>query len=398
MHRSRQMYTIRQQSFTNTDKDTDPDADTKNWLNVESNGLVNIDTVHNGIPNKAGYVITTENGGTHKLDSNTVTVEPQTTEVEVSKEWLIDGETAQWPEGATVEVKLTQTKDGQTTEVAGKTDRLASNMQTVTFKALPKLEGVTYGGDYEIGDVEEVSAGVFKITNTVSPQTPEIEKYVNEDVHADIVEFDKEFTYDIMAYVTMDADVIEITDELVGALEFADAAGTATTDAASSVSKVVVKDTNDHTAGSSVHTVGSSITATPVIDGQKLTVTIDNTDNSQSLRGKWVQVTFNARIRDEYRTLADLMAADWDTVSDNGLVKSNIASHEGITNDASYRIQVGNDWKYNDDSNTVTVKPEETELQVDKSWKDENGNVLTEWPAGAVATLQQLSFLQTARL
>ena len=55
---------------------------------------------------------------------------------------------------------------------------------------------------------------------TVKPEQPEIEKYVNQAVHKDI-DLSEIFTYDIIAFVTRDADKVVITDKLDSQLEFA---------------------------------------------------------------------------------------------------------------------------------------------------------------------------------
>ena len=363
-----------------------------NWKDIADNGLVDIETKHDGIPNKAGYVITTDNGGTHELDSNTVTVEPETTEVKVSKEWLLDEEVVNWPAGATVEVKLTQTKDGQTTEVAGKTDRLASNKPTVTFTDLPKLEGVTYGvaegtvkngGDYKIGDVEEVETGVFKITNKATIHTPHLEKYINEDVDAHLVEFDRVFRYDILGFVTDDAERIVITDELVPSLEFADGtvsselAAVKTSDSAKAVTAVVKKAVNNHAAYGTVSEEGEEVGYEATIEDNVLTVTVDNAE-AQDIRGQWVQVTFYAKYTDDAVKAAKV--ADSKEITDNGSVISGIRKHDGTANTASYEIFVGNESKYSAESNTVTHDAETTTVEAEKQWK--NADESSTWPEG----------------
>ena len=69
-------------------------------------------------------------------------------------------------------------------------------------------------------------------------------------------EFDKAITYDIMAYVTHDADKVVITDTLVDALEFSKVGkgekGIASVNPAEVVARVAVKEKNDHTANSTV--------------------------------------------------------------------------------------------------------------------------------------------------
>ena len=157
--------------------------------------------------------------------SNTVTVKPETVELKATKAWKnADGsDMAEWPEGAKVTFALMKGK----TEVETKT---LSEAGTVTFTAQPKLSSVTYkvveksvtGIDALQDGDPTIEGNTWTFTNKVKPGQPEIEKYINKDVDAHLEEFDKAFTYDILAFVPEDADAIEITDMLVNALEFAE--------------------------------------------------------------------------------------------------------------------------------------------------------------------------------
>ena len=187
------------------------------------------------------------------------------------------------------------------------------------------------------------------MTNDNWPMT---EKYVNKDVHSDIVNFDQAFTYDIMAYVPVSATEFTISDELVAGLEFADKDGNRSADPWEVVQAVVVKYSNNHEVGEDGTVESGAVVKTPSgtpidfirwekgwpdgegypaswvtawpnqgygpqmsIEGNKLTIKIDELgkDNGgnhpfdlQQARGRWVQVTFNARIKDEYRSLEAL--------------------------------------------------------------------------------------------
>lgn len=235
---------------------------------------------------------------------------------------------------------------------------------------------------------------------------PTVEKYVNKDVHQNIVEFDKEFTYDVMAYVPLNASKVTITDTLVKGLEFADADGKATTDVSKAVVSVVVKNTNNHKTGSegtvsqdsstvlNLNVAGSAQTNPATISDATLSVTIDREQALSAARGKWIQVTFNARIKDEHRSLAALKAlADgdlqsWQSVASdkNAPVISDVA-HEGMANKATYTVYTPSNTGGSDyETNTVTVSPEEIQLKATKVWQDRNGSELSEWLNGATVT------------
>ena len=113
--------------------------------------------------------------------------------------------------------------------------------------------------------------------------------YVNEDVDAHLVEFDRVFKYDILAYVSKDATEATITDKLVDALEFAD--GTADPDkaavASEEVSKVVTaiqaKDSNNQLAASSATDETPATVTTDGIDVSNL-ATVSIADNTLTVK------------------------------------------------------------------------------------------------------------------
>ena len=74
-------------------------AEGANWaqLKADENGNVQIEKAHDGVPNKASFSVTTENGGKFTKDTNTVTIEPQTTKVTAEKQWKNADGTTTWP-------------------------------------------------------------------------------------------------------------------------------------------------------------------------------------------------------------------------------------------------------------------------------------------------------------
>ncbi|MBQ9068223.1 MAG: Cna B-type domain-containing protein, partial [Eggerthellaceae bacterium] len=351
-------------------------------------------TPHDGTTNEASYKITTKNGYEYDKTTNTVTVMPDTTWVEVGKEWMVRDKPADsWPEGAEVVVALT--RNGEVVE--GKTVTLTADSPTGAFMDLPRLIGVTYGVQevscsdphYVLGKAQETEegSGIFVITNTFAPDQPEVEKYVNNDVHADLVEFDRVFKYDILAYVTEDAKTMAIRDQLVPSLEFADGtlgagvAAVASDDPAKVVTAVVVKDANDHKVGGTVAQPGTDVSASAAvaIKDNTLDVVFDDA-KAAGIQGKWVQVTFWAKYTDAIIKAAEI--GDVKKVVDNGAVLDGAAEHEGTFNGATYHIVAENDFDYGvTPTNEVTVVPETVTIPVKKVWKDYDGADLA-WPSG----------------
>ena len=185
---------------------------------------------------------------------------------------------------------------------------------------------------------------------TIEVEVPEDEKYVNKVVHEELGSFKDTFTYDIMGYVTHDADAIEFTDELVEELTFA-----------SDEVKVTVHEENDHKPNGTVASLEALEEVakgdyTFTIEGQLLTVEIPD---ASELRGKWVKVTFDAKIKDEYKSLEALKQR---SVENNGNVLTEEV-HTGIPNEAEMIIKVGNVGKHKIKTNPPTVIPPTPEIK-----------------------------------
>lgn len=243
---------------------------------------------------------------------------------------------------------------------------------------------------------------------------PAIEKYVNKDVHKDLEKKDKVFTYDIMAYVPKDSKEVKIYDPLVKALEFVDKNGKKQSETGfeeNDLVTVAYMDTNNHKAVSKDE--NGSVTKTGTILGtdkysvgisrkpqkgyplgsttdteywsklqnyiglsdeqyeNKLTVTIPESTLSGNTgeNGKWVKVTFKAKIRDDIdftgMTPEQRTALGFGQISENDPVDTEISSHTGFKNKASYDVTLTNGYTFEVDSNTVTVAPP-TSLIIEK--------------------------------
>ena len=376
-------------------KDTDSAAATSNkaWVEITDNGSVKIDTDHDGIPNRAHYELKVGDSGKHELDSNTVTVEPKTTTVWAKKTWQDEkGNIATWPKEVT---EVTVNVYGADKETPVCTITLKDG-NAVESEVLPCLEGVEYTVDEvtvpgytEVGEVQGTGTedDPYVFTNKKNAG-PEIEKYVNKKdatpeqrdgtVHTDLSAFDEVYTYDIQAYITKDAKYVEVIDQLVDVLEF--------TERADESFKVVVKD-GDGEDGITAPALSKEPLSMEVRwsadfgtgKAGQLVVMLGSDDKDAPVlpyAGKWIQITFDAKIKDEYKTVEALKAKGinvWTTIKENDPVEdadttiefsgATAGSHEGIINESSYYINkiagadIGNEWQYSDRSNVVTVQP-----------------------------------------
>ena len=248
---------------------------------------------------------------------------------------------------------------------------------------------VTYGDE---ASTEACTASFATFTNTVGG--PAIETYVNQDVHQDLDAFDSTFTYDILAYVTADADKVVITDTLEDGITFK-----------SDPTEVKVADlgtSNDHKVKDTVAQVGTDISdAVVTINGKKLSVEISDENLIKNLRGHWVKVTYDAQLDNSVVNTYATYENNAIDVDGNAPVLDGTEIHSGVANKAGYEVYVKATEEgattptmpdkptYKKGSNTVTVTPKTTNLTVEKVWKDDSGNMLT-WPEGVKATVELL--------
>lgn len=316
------------------------------------------------------------------------------------------------------------------TQVAVPNNNSAADVVALYTRAEEILGSVDAQGRQTLGTDETVTTvnltKIFTATNT-KPQT---EKYVNNDVHAELVEFDKAFKYDIMVFVPMGSTELTITDPLGSALEFAktkdslDAANQSKAEKAATaeetIASVVYKAKNDHKADSTVSGKDEGNPGTEIVaTGTEPAYTADIANNTLTIKfvgaddtvnpgkklpldfaGNWVQVTFWAKYTDTIIEAANV--GDIEKIRNNGAVVSetypSVAdgapadefSHEGTKNAASAEIKVDNASTFKLDTNEVTVKPETTKISVQKKLLDIEGAEVTEWPAGLVVKINVL--------
>ena len=108
-----------------------------------------------------------------------------------------------------------------------------------------------------------------------------------------------------------------------------------------------------------------------IMNHKKISVAIGN---AHDLRGHYVKVTFKACIDNDVVKDLGSYEANKETVEENGLVISDIKTHEGVLNTANYSITANNGRTHKAESNSVTVTP-----------------AILPWPAGAAVVVTLFS-------
>lgn len=175
---------------------------------------------------------------------------------------------------------------------------------------------------YTVNNNPNISKESNVVPVTPPPTTPDIEKKVNGQVHADLAKSDEVFTYTINTTVPENATVFGITDTLVDALEF-------------------VGDASSVTA-----TVDGEAITDVKIEGQTLKVNLAKTQVVNKF-GKAVTVEFKAKIK-----------------ADADLTPHITADGVRVPNRASYDID--NNPSLHKDSEPVTVTPPPTTPDIEK--------------------------------
>ncbi|MBR0163272.1 MAG: Cna B-type domain-containing protein [Lachnospiraceae bacterium] len=274
--------------------------------------------------------------------------------------------------------------------------------------------------------------------NPTDPVTGLVTQYSGDDggVHTDLNAFNEVFTYDVQAYVTHDADRVVITDTLNEAIMLVDVTGAAVV-AGNLTTEIHVAAKDGNADGSApalssrtgyvaeggfglpAGAITKTMTVVTSVSGkefQKLSVEINllsdtfaSDEERDALRGKWIHITFNARIKPSYLTPEALVGIQGDVlanvdgyrlvqqtedepVEDAKMNRLNVSTwpytmtyrpvdygtdptvehnHTGAINGAHYEIWFDNaaSAAYDEDSNIVTVDPPVTSVTVTKEWQ-----------------------------
>ena len=209
---------------------------------------------------------------------------------------------------------------------------------------------------------------------------PALEKYINKDVHQDLPAFDTPFTYDILAFVTRDANSVVITDPLIKGVRFLD--GDSTT--------VTVQDIgpdNDHTAHGTVEkAAGTDVVSEYVVDSAAKTLTVTIPDATEH-RGHWVRVTYQVALDNHVvNDTPEYIENDVDIDTNGTVISPTFPTHDGVETYASYVVYADNG-NYDLVANHITVTPPTETFKVSKKWTDASGKAVA-WPKDAKVTVE----------
>lgn len=237
------------------------------------------------------------------------------------------------PDGSVLETRLVDPKDPELKAI---------NAVKASSAGQEDLISYTYQNGDRIADMGTFTIGMEFAKDVTNDLAPASEKYVDKQKHTSMGA-DEVLTYDVLAYVPLDAEEFTLTDELSAPLEFCDSRGDQTSKPAETIQSIAYRQTNDHRENGSVAArPDGTVSLNDVsanISGQKLTVHLDKGSTLDKLRGKWVQLTFTANIKPGYRNSKDVL-------------------NNGVTNQAVYNVSYGSAHKSEDSVKTNVVSSE----------------------------------------
>lgn len=237
------------------------------------------------------------------------------------------------PDGSVLETRLVDPKDPELKAI---------NAVKTSSAGQDDLIHYTYQDGTNIADMGTFTIGMEFAKDVTNDLAPGAEKYVDKQKHTSMGAYEV-LTYDVLAYVPLDAEEFTLTDELSAPLEFCDSRGNPTLKPSETIQSIAYRQINDHKENGSVAakpdgTVGLNAFSAD-ISGQKMTLHLDKDKTLDKLRGKWVQLTFTANIKPGYRN-------------------SNEVLKNGVTNQAVYNVSYGSAHKSEDSVKTDVVSSE----------------------------------------
>ncbi|MBE6040256.1 MAG: isopeptide-forming domain-containing fimbrial protein [Clostridiales bacterium] len=237
------------------------------------------------------------------------------------------------PDGSVLETRLVDPKDPELKAI---------NAVKTSSAGQDDLIHYTYQDGTNIAGMGTFTIGMEFAKDVTNDLTPAAEKYVDKQKHTSMGA-DEVLTYDVLAYVPLDAEEFTLTDELSAPLQFCSSRGDKTTNPSKTIQSISYRQTNDHRENGSVAArPDGTVSLNDVsanISGQKLTVHLDKGKTLDKLRGKWVQLTFTANIKPGYRNSKDVL-------------------NNGVTNQAVYHVSYGSAHKSEDSVKTDVVSSE----------------------------------------
>ena len=237
------------------------------------------------------------------------------------------------PDGSVLETRLVDPKD---------IELKAINAVKTSSAGQDDLIYYTEQDGTQIANMGTFTIGMEFAKDVTNDLNPAAEKYADKQKHTSM-SADEVLTYDVLAYVPLDAQEFTLTDELSAPLEFCDSRGDKTTNPSKTIQSISYRQTNDHRENGSVAArPDGTVSMNDVsanISGQKLTVHLDKGKTLDKLRGKWVQLTFTANIKPGYRDSNDVL-------------------NNGVTNQAFYNVSYGRSHKSEDSVKTNVVSSE----------------------------------------
>ena len=307
-------------------------------------------------------------------DAKELTISKDIQKIVVEKKWIdSDGNDIEWPSDVetTLHIYKEENSNFETIE-----DTYIFNVDATTFTIEDisleedafinvKEDGVSVD-DYASYILEEVKEDTFYITFVSEERSLKIEKFINDDVHAELEVADEDVQFSLVAFVS-EATSITIQDQLPDGFAFTE----------DDVNVKVLSDTFDY---EEMDLDGEDIEECEIEkDEDKLSVKIEDTEKYLN---QYILVTYTAKNTKVYETEEEYKKAqkdNWDTVDDTD--NKYKEEHTGFVSKATITAITEDEAEITKESNVVTVAYKVYTLSVEAIFTDAKGEI--EWPKDA---------------
>ena len=307
-------------------------------------------------------------------DAKEITINKDIQKIVLEKKWTdSDGEDIDWPLDVETTLHIYK-EENPNLEKVEDTYTFNADATTITIEEI-SLEEETLihvkEDDVNVDDfdsymIEEVEEDTLYLTFISEERNLKIEKFINDDVHAELDMADEDVKFSLVAYIS-EVTSITIQDQLPEGFAFTE-------------DDVEVKVLSEAIDYEEMNLEGEEIEECEIEKEEDLlTVKIEDTEKYLD---KYIVVTYTAKNTEVYANKEEYEKAqkdNWDTIDDTKTRYEQ--EHTGFTSQATLLAIDTDEEEVKKESNVVTVAYSIHALEVEAIFTDEEGEI--DWPSDA---------------